>query len=203
MVKHGLLLLLTSSLLGGMAWSGPALGKSNGVNPVQVVCTVRAAKTHLVLGESPTAEVEIRNTGSQAILLVGNLDGSSSRRRYPHAYFEVEGPPGGVEAHGAVGCGGPFNPLREKDFVLLEPGSSFDPHANGNGSDFFHDTSLGWIKLSKPGGYRIVFHYSTDQRDPGAWNSKGSAVDTELVETLRSVPPVTISCSTDITVDLP
>jgi len=187
-------------LLSGVMWSEPLAGNAVEVNADQIGCSVLTTKSHLVLGDYPTATVQIRNNSSHSTILVGSLDGSSRLGRYPHAYFEVKGPEGGVHTMGLPTCG-LLNPLRAEDFVVLQPGASFNPHESGAGSGFVPDTSLGRVTLSEPGEYTLVFHYSTDEVDPSRWQGSTSPIHAEIVEKLRRVPRVTISCSTMLTVE--
>ena len=99
-----LTLLVTSVSLGGLHWGSEGIVPSSRLDSDHLVCTVHASKVALALGEYPSASVEIHNTGNHPVMLVGNLDGSSLRMRFPHAYFRVMGPPGGVETRGAEDC---------------------------------------------------------------------------------------------------
>ena len=188
-------------LLCGLVQAEPTVGDAVKVNADDIVCSVVPVKSRLKVGGYPEATVKIRNVGAQSVLLVRSLDGSSRVGRYPHVYFDVIGPPGGVHAGGLPGCG-TLNAIRSEDFVVLEPGASFVPRGSGESAAFVPDLSLGMmVNLLESGEYTIVFHYSTDEGDPMRWQGAVPTIESDLVEKLRHVPRLTISCSTTLTVD--
>src|SRR4051812_4984786 len=81
-------------------------------------------------GKAPRISVKLTNRTGGEILLVGSLDGSDGKMRYPHAYFEVTGPDGKSPVKGVGRCGN-TNPLTEKCFVKVPAGGSFDPYGKG------------------------------------------------------------------------
>jgi hypothetical protein len=189
------LVSVSAVLLCGLVWGQPSVGDAVKEHSAGIICSVVPVKSHLKVGGYPEANVQVRNTGDQSILLVRKLDGSSRAGRYPLVYFDVDGPPEGVHAGGLPRCG-TLNPITSEDFVVLQPGGSFDPRGN--------DVSLGMmVNFLAPGEFKIVFHYSTDEGDPMRWQGAVPSIESDLVEMLRHVPRVAISCSTTVTVDQP
>src|SRR5262245_51981288 len=56
-------------------------------------------------GQAPKVNVKLTNRTRREILLVGSLDGSDCKMRYPHAYFEITGPNGDSPVKGIGRCG--------------------------------------------------------------------------------------------------
>ena len=167
-----------------------------------VSALIHTPESTLMLGDSPTAWVEIRNISDEPILLLCSLDGSSWSGRCPVAYFEVKGPLGGVETIDPLPCI-TLSPLRLSNFVALDPGSSFDPHKRVDERRCTSDDSLENFRITKPGNYTIVFHYSTDvgEREPRIDMER--TADLALLQSLERVPRVSISCSTSLQVREP
>ncbi len=117
-------------------------------------------------GESPIVSVEIRNTRDTPILLVGSLDGSTSKARYPYCWFEVYDPQGTLLLPQKHSFCGNTNELRQEDFVLVQPHKTFNPYDKG----FFPKYDIKHWKPQQPGTYRIAFNYSTNATNPTEWH---------------------------------
>ena len=89
-------------------------------------CTITGEPV-CTLGTTPKLRVEIVNHANHAIFLVGSLDGSEWKMRYPYCFFEVIGPDGKSAIREAIRCGN-TNPLLEKEFVTVPGGGTFNPY---------------------------------------------------------------------------
>src|SRR5262245_6264823 len=78
-----------------------------------LTCTIHSQPT-CELGQVPAISVEIANWTEGEIYLIGSLDGSDLKWRYPFCYFELIGPDGKPPKTGVARCGN-MNTIREKD----------------------------------------------------------------------------------------
>jgi hypothetical protein len=156
-------------------------------------CTIRAAPT-CVLGQAPKVTVEITNQTRKAIFLVGSLDASDCKWRYPYCYFEVIGPDGKSAVKGIGRCGN-MNTLREKDFVKVPPRGKFNPYQRTDDYGFFSAHQLAAHNFNTPGEYRIRFVYSAKEPNIAKWGGDGRdtvAANEKLVNLFKQVPKVEI-----------
>jgi hypothetical protein len=117
--------------------------------------------------------VEITNLTGEDVYLVGSLDASDCKWRYPYCYFEVIGPDGKSTVQGIGRCGN-MNPLREEDFIKVQRGGKFDPYQQGYGS--FSAYQLSPRSFPVAGKYRIRFVYSTESGQIMDWLGDDVAV---------------------------
>jgi hypothetical protein len=127
--------------------------------------------------------------------LIGCLDGSERRRRYPFCYFEVTGPNGQlVEREFRVRCGN-LNTLTWVDFVALPAGGTLNPCERIDRYGFFSAGPYPQY-FDVPGKYRVQFVYSTrydDIRGFGGDNDWGDVENDELMIALFDrVPKVEV-----------
>jgi hypothetical protein len=156
-------------------------------------CTIRTKPT-CELGKAPKVTVAIRNQTNTDIYLVGSLDASDCKWRYPHCYFEVTGPDGQSAVQRIARCGN-MNTLREKDFVKLPPSCAFDPYQRIDNSGFFAAHQLAPSTFRTAGEYRIRFVYSTKGEAIGKWVGDGlnqAAANEKLIGLLKQVPKVEV-----------
>ncbi len=156
-------------------------------------CTIRANPT-CELGKAPTVTVSIRNQTNTDIYLVGSLDGSDYKWRYPHCYFEVTGPHGNSAVQRIARCGN-MNTLREKDFVKVPSGRTFDPYLRIDDSGFFSAHQLDASTFRTAGEHRIRFVYSTKSDAIAEWVGDGrnqAAANEKLIRMLKQVPKVEV-----------
>lgn len=150
-----------------------------------------SAPATVELGKAPAVKVEIKNLMGKEILLVGSLDASDCKWRYPHAWFEVIGPDGKSAVKGAMRCGN-TNALREKDFVAVKKDGTFDPYMRVDDGGFFGCHQISPQTFAVEGTYKIRFHYSTDAA-ADKWEGKLSGPVPEAVKKLlERVPRATI-----------
>jgi len=124
-----------------------------------------AGKPSYTVGEHPDISVYIRNNRNMPVWLVGSLDGSAAKTRYPYCWFEVYDQDGkDMIAKGSV-CGTTAE-LEKEDIVRVQPLGGFNPYSSG----FFPEYIIKNWKPQKPGTYRVVFNYSTNSSDPAEWN---------------------------------
>lgn len=156
-----------------------------------VGCTIKGDPT-CELGKAPKITVALINQSDADIYLVGSLDASDCKWRYPHCYFEVTGPEGKPAGRGIGRCGN-MNTLRAKDFAKVPPGGAFDPYLHIDGYGYFSAHQLDSHNFREPGVYRIRFVYSAKSDDIGAWGGDGGravAANDELVGMFKQVPKV-------------
>lgn len=182
-------------------WAGSdvRVGESVQLEAGDVVCELTPTKSRFAVGDNPAVWVMIRNLSGETITLPGSLDGSERQARYPHAFFEIVGPEGGVEKPRLAYCGNK-NALRATDFVRLRPGEAFDPYGHVDGGGFFGADEFDGTVLMRPGEYEVVFHYSTDEPVVAGWRGSEFALPRGVLEQLRHVPRVVVSCSTTLVV---
>lgn len=143
------------------------------------------------LGKAPKVTVAIKNLTGREALLVGSLDASDCRWRYPHCWFEIIGPDGKSAVKGIGRCGN-TNGLREKDFVRVKAGGTFDPYMRVDGGGFFPAHQIRPENFNAPGTYRIRFHYSTAEKNAANWNGKLSGpLVPAVAKLLERVPKAT------------
>jgi hypothetical protein len=174
-----------------------------------ITCTIRSEPT-CKAGSAPTISVELANWTDRDIYLIGGLDGSDLKLRYPLCYFEVVGPNGPIALPRFRFCGN-MNSIREKDFVKVPPGDKFDPYQTIDEQGFFGSSQITAESFQAPGKYRIRFIYSTDQTDAKYWlgDSLGTrsemltsgSSDEAIVKLLAQVPKTTVS-SNEITIQV-
>jgi len=146
------------------------------------------------LGNTPKLTISLVNQTGEDICLVGCLDASSCKWRYPHCCFEIIGPSGPIADNYGARCGN-MNTLREQDFVNVPPGGSFDPFQSIDSYGFFGTHQLNPKTFSTPGTYRIRFVYSTNQAKIGAWagdRSDAVIADKNLGALFAKVPKVEV-----------
>jgi hypothetical protein len=172
-------------------------------------CTIKAPET-CEFGQVPAISVELRNWTDKDIYLVGSLDASDLKWRYPFCYFEIRdaiGNPVNVR----VGRCGNMNAIREKDFVRVAPGGKFDPYQTIDEGGFFGSSQLIPQSFDREGEYRIRLVYSTEAPKLETWLGDRRGLMPELLGTgtsrekllkmLEQVPRTTVS-SNEITVKI-
>jgi hypothetical protein len=172
-----------------------------------LACTIRCEPT-CELGRAPAISVEIANWTDGEIHLVGSLDASDRKWRYPFCYFEVIGPDGKPVQQRLARCGN-MNAIREKDFVKVPRGGKFDPYQKIDEGGFFGTSLITPATFATEGEYRIRFIYSTERAEPRFWlgdanGDVGEMLNTggtkeKVVTLLADVPKTTVS-SNEITV---
>ena len=172
-----------------------------------LTCTIHSQPT-CELGQVPAISVEIANWTEGEIYLIGSLDGSDLKWRYPLCYFEVIGPDGKLAKNGVARCGN-MNTIREKDFVKVPRGGKFNPYQQIDGHGFFGTSLMVPATFQAVGEYRIRYVYSTENADPKCWlgDVRGSVAEMlnaggtheNVVKLLAQVPKTTVS-SNEITI---
>jgi hypothetical protein len=94
-------------------------------NPVDLSCTISSDKTIYKVGELPKFTVEIINSSKNDIYLIGSLDGSDVRWRFPYCYYTIERP--SPDTARLERCRN-MNTLRIIDFKLVKAGQKFNPY---------------------------------------------------------------------------
>lgn len=161
-----------------------------------LIATLKADAT-CVAGKAPNVRVTIRNNLGRDVLLVGSLDASDCKRRYPHCYFEVIRPDGTSVPLSVPRCGNK-NPLRDRDFVAVPRNGTFDPYAQIDQYGFFGAHQLSSGNFTTPGTYRLRFFYSTEAKEMKGWCGDGD-LSANLIAKLKRVPRVTLR-SNEVTI---
>jgi hypothetical protein len=166
-----------------------------------LTCTIRSGHT-CELGKAPAIAVEIANWTEGDIYLIGSLDGSDHKWRFPLCYFEVIGPNGKSAVQTVARCGN-MNAIRGKDFVKVPRGGKFDPYQKIDDLGFFASSLISPTTFRAEGEYRIRFIYSTDRVEPKYWLGDVNGDTAEMLPTegnnekvvklLAKVPKTTIS----------
>ncbi len=137
--------------------------KSNLTTSVDLSCLLKSDKTVYKVGELPKFTVEISNNSKDDIYLIGSLDGSDVKWRFPYCYYSIDKPRPVITQ--LVRCGN-MNTLRVADFKLVKVGQKFNPYESVDDYGFFTDNTTTDIKTFKnPGVYKIKFHYSTNAQN--------------------------------------
>lgn len=126
-------------------------------------CVLTADKKVYKIGELPKLTVKIYNDSKENIYLIGSLDGSDVKWRYPYCYYSIDRPKS-VETK-LQRCGN-INSLRLQDFKLIQAEQEFNPYESIDDYGFFTDyTTTNTETFKNPGVYKIKFHYSTKSQD--------------------------------------
>lgn len=161
-------------------------------NVAALECKIRCGSATCPLGGTPKINVALINRTRRPMVLVGSLDGSSERMRFPHCSFEVIGPDGKSATAQFTRCGF-MNTLRVADFFTVQPGMSFDPHQNIDDYGFFSASQLSPDTFSVPGEYRIRYVYSTKSSSLKDWSGNDSvAGDAKIVGMFAQVPKLDV-----------
>src|SRR5262245_40982519 len=188
------LALLTCGLLGA-AWLLPqaspgkpapdpdTIPQGTGRKP-PIECVLTVANPVCKVGGVPDLSVRVVNNTGRPVYLVGSLDASDCRWRYPHCYFEITGPDGAPVQSGHGRCG-LMNPLRDKDFVRVPGGGRFAPYMRVDDYGFFGCYQMSPQTFRNPGEYRLRYVYSTESRDITKWQGDGKK---GLAERFEEVP---------------
>jgi hypothetical protein len=170
-------------------------------------CTIKGPAT-CELGQVPAISVELTNWTDKDIYLVGSLDASDMKWRYPFCYFEIRDAIGNPVKVRVGRCGN-MNAIREKDFVRVAPGGKFDPYQTIDEGGFFGSSQMIPQSFASEGEYRIRFVYSTEAPKLDTWLGDRNGIMLEVLPTgaprekllklLEQVPRTTVS-SNEITV---
>ncbi len=147
------------------------------------------------VGEIPELHVKIKNLSQKSVYLVGSLDASDCRWRYPHCFFKITGPQGNLIVKGAARCRN-MDPLKKSDFVLLKAKEKFNPYQQG----FFPSYQINQSTFQEPGEYKISFVYSTESEELKAWTTPWhrEGNEEELLGLLKQVPKLMVESNTVI-----
>lgn len=171
---------------------------------VPLACTIRCPPT-CELGQVPQVSVEIVNQSAREMMLVGSLDASGCKARFPHCYFEVTGPDGKSALKELARCGFQ-NGIRVADFVKVPSGGKFNPYQRIDQYGFFDSAQITAQTFDTPGEYRIRFFYSSASESFAAWagNSydKNKEPQNTQVRTYFEKVPKTALASNEIKVTI-
>ena len=92
------------------------------------------------------------------------------------------------------------NGLREADFVLLDPGESFDPYIHAIDSYGFFGAEHLKSRFALRGEYGFTFHYSTASSSIDDWKGSVIRLSDDVLQRLQRVPRINIDCSIELNV---
>jgi hypothetical protein len=176
-----------------LTYANAGLWKRGLTHSPPLSCTIISDKQVYKTGEVPKLTVTIKNQVDKPIYLVGSLDGSDVRWRYPHCYYEITGPNGKPVVTGIGRCGN-MNSLRVADFAKLDPNQSFNPYQPKR---FFSCYQISKGSFAVAGNYTVYFIYSTKERKIENWLGDGRWAwkkkrDGELQKLFRQIPKVVL-----------
>jgi hypothetical protein len=129
----------------------------------ELSCVLTSDKKVYKVGELPKFTVDISNNSNSDIYLIGSLDGSDVKWRFPYCYYTIDRPK--PDTTRLQRCGN-MNTLRVADFKLVKAGQKFNPYESIDGYGFFTDyTTTNQETFKNPGVYKIKFHYSTNSQN--------------------------------------
>jgi hypothetical protein len=164
-----------------------------------IFCKLASLRESYRVGDQPEISARIINGTEKAIYLVGNLDGSERKARFPHIYYSVSGVEGGL-SETRFGYCGTLNPLLIEDFTRVEPGTDFNPYKQIDAYRFWSAVKLMHSRFVKAGSYTFKFHYSTENGDIKDWGGSVRETPAEVNELWRKVARVNLTCA--LTVDV-
>lgn len=164
----------------------PMTTRSGGVGShvagARLECAVRLVDPEPTVGDPVEIEARIYNLSESEVALPVGRDGAEGVQ-FPRILVRIDGPTDGFVAEPEDRRDG--RPLREKDFVTVRHGGTFDPFIRG-----WRPSNLTMGRIKKPGKYRLVFQYSTRESDVDQWmgDTRFMASSAAIVERLRHVP---------------
>ena|GEM_PF-7093903 len=138
------------------------VGSKATVSAQDIQMLVRVIGREPTVGDRLAIDARIYNLGKRETVMPLCLDGSDGAR-FPRVQVRVEGPPGGfvVKPYSRIG---PLTELRARDLVTVKGLSSLNPFG------------LAWMpanirlgRIMKPGKYRVILEYSTNEPDANRW----------------------------------
>jgi hypothetical protein len=205
MSKRSIVMVVAAVAFTTFAVSVSVFGADNAPpEEVDLRCSIKSDKTVYSLGETPRIDVRIKNEGDKPVLLVGSLDASDVKWRYPYCYYTITGQNGDPINTGVGRCG-MMNALRRNDFVRVEPGATFNPYMDIGPTGFFSSGQINAYAFQNPGIYRITFHYDTssnDMRQWEAWDDVEAAPGKPSIRTLWKQVPKTTLVSNTLTIEV-
>lgn len=169
--------------------------KKSLTNSNELSCVLTSDKAVYKVGELPKLTVEISNNSKDDIYLIGALDGSDIKWRFPYCYYTIDKPK--PDTPRLQRCGN-MNTLRIADFKLIKAGQRFNPYESIDDYGFFSDyTTANKETFKNPGTYKVKFHYSTNSLDinkfMGDKSFRYSSDSIRIDSLLKTVPKVDLT----------
>lgn len=173
------------------------VGSETRATAADIRVEIHPDNTPFRVGDRPVFRVVLRNVSRETFYLVGAIDNSEEKSRYPHVTMTITGPEGGIAKPGLIGCGN-VNPLETGDFVELRPDEWFEPIT----PPFWSPTDAQYAEFAKPGRFVAKFHYSSDAIDYAQWDGQLNTWPTpeSVVRLLKRVPRIVLEDSLEVTV---
>lgn len=173
------------------------VGSETRATAADIQVEIHPNKKPFRVGDRPVFHVVLRNVSRETFYLVGAIDNSEDKSRYPHVTLTVTGPEDGITKPGLIGCGN-VNALETGDFVELRPGEWFEPITY----PFWAPTDAHYANFAKPGRFVAKFHYSSDAIDYVQWDGRLKTWPTpeSVIGLLKRVPRIMLEDSLEVTV---
>lgn len=143
------------------------VGSEVQVEPKDVLCEIYLGKKSFRVGDRLEVQVRLQNLSDKTFYLVGCLDASESRSRYPHAFWVISGPERCADSNVGTLLSALGDSLGPGDFVRLRPGDAFDPFGcgealqQGRAGEFAMSYISTDYSFTKPGHHSVYFRYAT------------------------------------------
>jgi len=132
-------------------------------NDGDFTCTLKADKEVYKVGEIPQLEVTITNNSKSDVYLIGALDGSDVKLRYPYCYYTIQKPDNVSMSYARTRD---IATLKPEEFRKVKPGKTFNPYEMGDDFNFIPDNAATDDRTFKtPGVYKLTFHYSSNSNN--------------------------------------
>jgi hypothetical protein len=185
------------------------VGSEVQVEPSDVLCQIRPGKKVFKVGDRLEFQVRLQNLSDKTFYLVGCLEGSQSRSRYPYTYWVISGPDRCSESAVATWLSALDDTLDPSDFVELRPGDSFDPFGcseglrQGSAREFGMPFISTEYSFTQPGHHSVYFSYATLARGNHEWLGCSFLLTfpEEVATLLKQVPRLELSCSMEFEVE--
>jgi hypothetical protein len=168
-------------------------------SPIEIVLHVPEEPQQA--GERVPVRVDVRNTSSQPLWIIGVLEGSEVGFRYPHYLPSITGPEPIPEPEQLPHFGN-VAPLLLDDFHRLEPGASFDPTRSIHGAHYHPLHTFQAFRPPVAGRYTVQLTLSTESHDPTEWLGIIETPDkAAILDRLAEVPRLRVA-SAPVTVEV-
>jgi hypothetical protein len=149
------------------------------------------------VGQPIPVTIRIENISSEAIWIVGALDGSETGLRYPRWQPEIISSQPLPETE-PLPLSDMSAPLRAQDFRRLQPGESFDPTEPSGEAAYLPITAFQNFRPPVPGRYKFRLTLSTQSDAEEEWlGIIGYPGQDEVLKRLQEVPRVTIEATSE------
>jgi hypothetical protein len=185
------------------------VGSEVDVDSKDILCEIHPTKDSFKVGDRFEFDVRLQNLTDKTFYLIGCLEESASRSRYPYTYWSVSGPDRCADSSVSMSLSVSDDTLDPGYFVQLQPGSSFDPFdcSAGPRADRTAESRTSHVvtnySFTKPGHHSVYFTYATLRECNGEWLGPSSlgVIPPKVATLLKQVPRLDLSCSAEFEVE--